>query len=209
MASVLRVLVPGLCMFCVQCGASQAPARGAWTAQAGSAGDGQMRPAALVAPSSRPSVTTPLSDPQIAAVLGAIVQSEIAQAHVAQGKAVSDRVGGLADSISARRFATERDLARFIAMLPQGLRRSELLARVQKDADRVTSSMAGANFDVAYVTGQIHALKRDIAVLDTRLVPDAERRELERIAKKLRADIVQDLAAARALRRQLVDGPGR
>lgn len=166
-----------------------------------------MRPAALVAPlaprDGPPEVSgaAQLTDSQIAAVLVAIVQNEIEQAHVAEGKAASDGVLDLAGVILTRRFATERDLARFISMLPRGLSQSELLARVQRDADRVTGSMAGADFDAAYVAGQIHELERDIAILDTRLVPGAQRHELERIAKKLRADIIEDLAAARALRR--------
>lgn len=155
------------------------------------------------------SISPPLTDPQNAAVLGAIVESEIDQAHIAEGKAASDGVTRFAGAIMARRSATERDLARFISMLPGGLRRSRLLERVQANADRVASGMVGADFDVVYVTGQIHEFERDIAVLDTRLVPDAQARELERIAKELRADTVEDLAAAKALRRELVGRSGR
>ena len=214
MASVLRVLLPGLCMFCVQCSASQAPSRGPLTGPPGAAGAGEMRPAALVTRPQRAgplevTTATTLTDPQIAAVLGAIVESEIAQAHLGEGRAVNDGVIDFAGSIITRRSATQRDLARFMSMLPRGLERSEVLARVQQDADRVTGSMAGADFDIAYLTGQIHEFQRDIAILDTRLVPDAERRELERIAKALRKDIVAELASARALRRELVDGAGR
>lgn len=204
MATRLRALALSLCMLCVQCGASLAPAR----SSAGPAG--KMRPAALIVPprgeSPRPFETTALTDAQIAAVLGAIVESEIAQAHLAEGKAASDGVADLAQSITKQRWATERDLAGFVSMLPRGLERSETFARVQADADRVTSSMAGFTghgFDVAYVAGQIHAFERDIAILDSQLVPEAQTREIERIAKELRADIVQDLAVAKAVRRDL------
>lgn len=169
-----------------------------------------MRPAALIVPPAPGSqapqpgaLNTTLTDSQIAGVLGAIVQSEIAQAHLAEGKAASDGVVDLVEAITKERLAIERDLAGFISMLPRGLERSAMLARVQADADRVTSGMAGDHFDLAYVTGQIHAFERDIAVLDTRLVPDAQAHELERIATELRADIVNNLAAARALRREL------
>lgn len=177
-----------------------------------------MRTAALIAqPVRRPRrpdapPTTALADPQTAAVLFAIVESEIAQAHAAEGKARSRRVAELAQAITTRRFASERDLAGFIATLSRGLEQSEMLARLGKDADRVTSSMAGttgADFDAAYLAGQIHTFERDIAVLDTRLVPDAQAHELERIARELRAGVVENLAAARALRGELVCKAGR
>jgi predicted outer membrane protein len=173
-----------------------------------------MRPAALVA-ATRPGssgagpMSTTLTDPQAAAVLVAIVQSEIEQAHVAEGKAASGGVADLAAAIMAQRSATELDLAGVISMLPRGLAHSAMRERVEADADRVSSSVAGqtgADFDIAYVAGQIRAFERDIAVLDTRLVPDAQAHELQRVAKELRADTVEDLATARRLHRLLVRG---
>lgn len=171
-----------------------------------------MRPAALIAPPGSTPPEASLSDPQTAAVLVAIVESEIVQAHIAEGKAASDGVADLATAIYARRSATERDLAGFMWMLPPGTQHSGMLVRVEKDADRVTSGLAGqtgVHFDVAYIAGQIHAFERDIAVIDTRLVPDAQAHELVRIAKKLRADLVEDLAAARTLRGKFVRKAGR
>ncbi len=130
-------------------------------------------------------------------------------AKAPSGRAASGGVAELAAVITAQRSATEIDLASFISMLPRGLAHSAMRQRVEADAERVSSSMAGqtgADFDIAYVAGQIRAFERDIAVLDTRLVPDAQARELERVAKELRADIVEDLATARTLHRLLIRG---
>lgn len=218
MTTTRYALVLPLCMLCVQCGAAQesAPVR---TAPASAEAEPEMRPAALIVPPTWRAeppegavVNTALNDAQTAGVLDAIVQTELAQARVAGRKARSYRVAELAAVIITRRSATEQDLAGFTSMLPRGTEQSGLLTRVRADAHRVTGTMAsltGSDFDMAYVAGQIRQFSRDIIVLDTRLIPDAQAPELERIAKELRNAIIDNLAAAKALRNELIRKAGR
>lgn len=213
----MRALLLPLCMLCVQCGATQTPAP--QVPEEGAGAEQEMRPAALVAPPTfRPeepegeAVSATLNDAQTAGVLHAMVQTQVAQARVAARKADNYRVAELAAVIITRRDTTERDLAGFMSTLPDGAEDSQLLTRVQTEAQGVSGAMAtltGSAFDMAYVAGQIRELQHSLIVLDTRLVPDAEAPELQRIAKELRAATIDNLAAARALRNELIGGARR
>ncbi len=219
MTTTKYALVLPLCMLCVQCGAAQESMPARTSPTTAEAGQG-MRPAALITPptfSPEPPEgaelnNAALNDGQTAGVIDAIVQSQLAQARVAGSKSGNYRVNELAAVIVTRRTATEKDLAGFKSTLPDGLQDSDLLTRVRADAASVTGTMTaltGSAFDMAYVAGQIREFQNAIVVLDTRLIPDAQALELKRIATELRDAIVQNLAAAKALRTELIESGGR
>ncbi len=211
---ITRALLVPLSMLCVQCGASQASEPGSRTPASE-----EMRPAALVAPPilrAEPpdgeTNSTPLNDAQTAAVLSAIIQSQIAQANVAGPRANSDRVAKLAAVIITRRTNVQRELDNYIAALPHGAEDSTLRRRVQADAQGVTDTMTrlnGIGFDAAYVGGQIREFEHALEILDTRVIPVTHSVELQRIASELQNALVQNLAAARALQRELVHNAGQ
>lgn len=210
----MRAAVLPLSVLCVQCGAAQKPPSRAPMARATPAAEPVMRPAALTLPptpqATRPA-TEPLTDAQIAAVLAAINQSEIAQAHVAGSKSADLRVDELAAVIITLRSGLQTELASYTSALRLEPENSDLLTRVTADADDVTSTMTpltGADFDVAYLDGQIREGEHAIDVLDTQLIPEARAPEIKRLGMSVRWAIRQDLDAARALRRELV-GTGR
>ncbi len=177
-----------------------------------------MRPAALVAPPimraelpEGETINKRLNDAQMAAVMSAIIQTQIGQANVARGKTESNRVAEFAVAMIPPRRAIARDLEAFTKKLPEGAENSELLARVHDDAQSVTGSMVtltAVAFDGAYIGGQISEFQHALVLLDTR-IPDVQSPELRSIATHLRNTLVKNLAEARALRTALVGAGGR
>lgn len=157
-------------------------------------------------PNDRPAASAVRSDADIAAVTSALNAGEIEQAEIARTKARAPDV----QSFATHMIADHSDAQRRQTALFNGLGIKPLENDVSRaltaEAGAVTTSLreeAAGAFDAAYMDSQVKMHQRGLQVLETQLIPLAERPEVRAELQRTRDAVAHHLAQAQTLRASL------
>ena len=147
------------------------------------------------------------SDAEIAAVASTLNMGEIQQAEIAQAKAQSPEIKSFAQHMISEHGNAERRQAALLGGLGVAPQENEVSRAIRAEAGAMTASLRdqppGPSFDRAYADSQVAMHQRGLQVLDTQLIPKAERPELRQELVQTRASVARHLAQAQALQASL------
>jgi putative membrane protein len=150
-----------------------------------------------------PPAPEPLADPQIAAVTQAANQAEVEQAKIAQKKAKHARVKKFAAMMIKHHGDAQKKQDKLAKKLTLTVEDSPALAELkssnQSTLEKLESTNAGPDFDMAYMNAQVEAHQKVLDVIDKQLLPNAQNEELKTLITELRPVIEAHLTEAREI----------
>lgn len=148
----------------------------------------------------------PLSDGQIAAIAGAANKSELAAAKSAISKTTNPDVRRFADMMITDHTKVDGEATALFAKLDVQPTPGDISAKIDRDATAAAMKLdaaTGADFDKAYVDGQVAAHQQVLDLLETQLIPSAHAPELAALLTSVRTSVQAHLTMAKALQSQL------
>ena len=146
------------------------------------------------------------TDPQIAAILVAANDADIATAKLAKRKSKDPAVLAFADQMIADHEAANEKVRKLLTGAERGLEPSETSRAMAREHDATMQRLAaleGAAFDRAYVEQEVLVHGKVLDTIDRALVPSARAPELAAVLAEVRPVIDAHLAHARKLQEQL------
>jgi putative membrane protein len=157
-----------------------------------------------------PPAPEPLQDPQIAAVTQAAHQAEVEQAKIAQKKAKHARVKKFAAKMIKDHGAAQKKQDKLVKKLSLTVGDSPALAELtssnQSALEKLETTNAGPDFDMAYMNAQVEAHQKVLDMIDKQLLPNAQNEELKTLLTEIRPVIEAHLTEAREIT-GLLTGP--
>jgi putative membrane protein len=150
--------------------------------------------------------STSLSDDQILYVLHAANLAEMDQARMAQKKAKNGRVkrfAGMMLKDHGEADAKGNDVAKKVNA---SLAPSETSKRLESDAKQVSSNIAtpkGADFDRAYIDGQVKEHRALLEAIDREFLPAVRSSDLKELLQTVRASVDNHLKEAEQIQKGL------
>jgi putative membrane protein len=150
--------------------------------------------------------STALSDDQILYVLHAANLAEMDQARMAQKKAKNGRVkrfAGMMLKDHGEADAKGNDVAKKVNA---SLTPSETSKRLESDAKQVSSNIAtpkGADFDRAYIDGQVKEHRALLEAIDREFLPAVRSSEVKELLQTVRASVDNHLKEAEQIQKGL------
>lgn len=147
-----------------------------------------------------------LSDADIAAILSAINTAELQQAQIALQSAQLPEVIAFARAMAIMHGDAEQRGSALFAQLGISPRQNPVSEALTAEATAFTASFGEASdgsFDRTYILSQIGMHERGLSVIDTQLLPSAQRPEVRAELERARAMIVEHLERARQILRSM------
>jgi putative membrane protein len=149
-----------------------------------------------------------MTDEQIASVTDAANTAEIEQAKVAKKNAKNARVKKFAAMVSTDHTEAkekQKKLLVKIAVIPtQSSMAAELESGSKQKLEEI-KSLKGAEFDRAYIDGQVQVHQKLLDALDQQLIPGAKNDEFKALLGDMRAKIAAHLEEAKEIQQMLAD----
>jgi putative membrane protein len=146
--------------------------------------------------------TESLSDAQIAAIAGAINESEVEQAKIAIDETKNDAVKRFAETMIEHHSQAVKDVDELETRVGLEPADSRLLAQLRVEAKATEDKLddtEDASFDKLYMTAQVDMHRKALDTLDGKLIPQARNAELKQLLQTLRPRIASHLEMARAI----------
>ena len=125
---------------------------------------------------------TNLTDPEIASIAVVANQIDISYAEIAKGKSKDAEVLKFAETMAADHKAVIDQAVALVTKLGVTPKDNAVSKQLQADAEKTKTSLAsksGAAFDKAYIDNEVAYHRTVISVLETRLIPESENKELK------------------------------
>lgn len=126
--------------------------------------------------------TAKLTDPEVASIAVVANQVDISYAELAKQKSKNAEVLKFAGTMATDHKAVIDQAVALATRLGVTPKDNAISKQLQADAEKTRkslSSKSGAAFDKAYIDNEVAYHKAVIAVLETRLIPESENRELK------------------------------
>ncbi|HKH59663.1 MAG TPA: DUF4142 domain-containing protein [Flavitalea sp.] len=125
---------------------------------------------------------TKLTDPEIASIAVVANQIDISYAELAKGKSKDAEVLKFAETMATDHKSVIDQAVALVTKLGVTPKDNDVSKQLQADAEKTRKSLAstsGAAFDKAYIDNEVAYPKGVISVLESRLIPESENRELK------------------------------
>lgn len=125
---------------------------------------------------------TKLTDPEVASIAVVANQIDISYAELAKQKSKDAEVLKFAATMATDHKAVIDQAVALATRLGVTPKDNAVSKQLQADAEKTRKSLAaksGASFDKAYIDNEVAYHKAVIAVLETRLIPESENKELK------------------------------
>src|SRR5829696_2233135 len=125
---------------------------------------------------------TKLTDPEIASIAVTANQIDISYAELAKGKSKDAEVLKFAETMATDHKAVIDKAVALVTKLGVTPKDNAVSKQLQADAEKTRKSLAsksGKAFDKAYIDNEVAYHKGVISVLESRLIPESENRELK------------------------------
>lgn len=123
-----------------------------------------------------------LTDPEIASIAVVANQIDISYAEIAKAKSKDAEVLKFAETMATDHKAVIDQAVALVTKLGVTPKDNAVSKQLQADAEKTRKSLAsksGAAFDKAYIDNEVAYHKAVISVLETRLIPESENKELK------------------------------
>lgn len=169
--------------------------------------DSAAAPVAEAAPASAPSApASTVTDPQIAAIVVAANDVDIAAGELAKQRGTDPRVKEFAqrmitDHTGVNKAAT--DLVTRLGVTPEPNATSQKLTSDGEASRTTLQGQSGAAFDKAYVDQEVAYHQAVLDAIDQTLIPNAQNAELKALLEQTRPAVAAHLDHAKQLQTQL------
>lgn len=125
---------------------------------------------------------TKLTDPEVASIAVVANQIDISYAELAKTKSKDAEILKFAETMAKDHKAVIDQAVALVTKLQVTPKDNAVSKQLQSDADKTRKSLAsksGAAFDKAYIDNEVAYHKAVIGVLESRLIPESENKELK------------------------------
>lgn len=156
---------------------------------------------------SEPATTSPVTDPQIAAIVVAANTVDIKAGELAQSKTTNPKIRQFADTMVRDHTAVNRaavELVTKLGVTPEENETSRSLTSSGEQTRERLGGLTGKEFDTAYIDNEVTYHATVIKALDDTLIPNAKNAELKALLIKVRPSFVTHLQHAEQLKASMV-----
>ena len=164
-------------------------------------------PAATNFVMSQPATTSPVTDPQIAAIVVAANTVDIKAGELAQSKTTNPKIKQFADTMVRDHTAVNKaavELVTKLGVTPEENETSGSLTSSGEQTRERLGGLTGKEFDIAYIDNEVTYHATVIKALDDTLIPNAKNAELKALLIKVRPSFVTHLQHAEQLKASMV-----
>ena len=155
---------------------------------------------------SEPATTSPVTDPQIAAIVVAANTVDIKAGELAQSKTTNPKIKQFADTMVRDHTAVNKaavELVTKLGVTPEENETSRSLTSSGEQTRERLGGLTGKEFDIAYIDNEVTYHATVIKALDDTLIPNAKNAELKALLIKVRPSFVTHLHHAEQLKASL------
>ena len=155
---------------------------------------------------SEPATTSPVTDPQIAAIVVAANTVDIKAGELAQSKTTNPKIKQFADTMVRDHTAVNKaavELVTKLGVTPEENETSRSLTSSGEQTRERIGGLSGKEFDTAYIDNEVTYHATVIKALDDTLIPNAKNAELKALLIKVRPSFVTHLHHAEQLKASL------
>jgi len=152
---------------------------------------------------SEPATTSPVTDPQIAAIVVAANTVDIKAGELAQSKTTNPKIKQFADTMVRDHTAVNKaavELVTKLGVTPEENETSRSLTSSGEQTRERLGGLTGKEFDIAYIDNEVTYHATVIKALDDTLIPNAKNAELKALLIKVRPSFVTHLQHAEQLK---------
>jgi len=156
---------------------------------------------------SEPATTSPVTDPQIAAIVVAANTVDIKAGELAQSKTTNPKIKQFADTMVRDHTAVNKaavDLVTKLGVTPEENETSRSLTSSGEQTRERIGGLSGKEFDTAYIDNEVTYHATVIKALDDTLIPNAKNAELKALLIKVRPSFVTHLQHAEQLKASMI-----
>ena len=156
---------------------------------------------------SRPATTSPVTDPQIAAIVVAANTVDIKAGELAQSKTTNPKIKQFADTMVRDHTAVNKaavELVTKLGVTPEENETSRSLTSSGEQTRERLGGLTGKEFDIAYIENEVTYHATVIKALDDTLIPNARNAELKALLIKVRPSFVTHLQHAEQLKASMI-----
>jgi putative membrane protein len=149
-----------------------------------------------------------LSDEQVAAVMDAANESEIAQAKIAQKNAKNAKVKKFAAMMITDHTQAKQKQKKLLTkanVTPSDNMLSTQLKTESEQKVEDLKALKGADFDRAYMDAQVDAHRKVLEALDGQLIPSVQDAEYKAMLSEVRGKVASHLEQAKEIQQALLD----
>lgn len=154
-----------------------------------------------------PATRSPVTDPQIAAIVVAANTVDIKAGELAQSKTTNPKVKQFADTMVRDHTAVNKAAVELVTKLevtPEENETSRSLTSSGEQTRERLGGLTGKEFDIAYIDNEVTYHATVIKALDDTLIPNAKNAELKALLIKVRPSFVTHLQHAEQLKAAMV-----
>ncbi len=182
-----------------------APSQGEQMTPASGTGQSQEAPAAEP-PAATPPAPVPLTDQEIFKVIDLANTAEVDQAKLAQTKAKNTKVKNFAAKMISHHGKAKEKGSKLSTKLGVTPAESTASTQLKSDADAMMATLKSApaaDFDEAYINGQVQEHQKVLSALDEKLIPNAKDSELKALLQDMRSTVESHLKEAAQIEAEL------
>ena len=156
---------------------------------------------------SEPATTSPVTDPQIAAIVVAANTVDIKAGELAQSKTTNPKIKQFADTMVRDHTAVNKaavELVTKLGVTPEENETSRSLTSSGEQTRERLRGLTGKEFDIAYIDNEVTYHATVIKALDDTLIPNAKNAELKALLIKVRPSFVTHLQHAEQLKASMI-----
>jgi putative membrane protein len=156
---------------------------------------------------SEPATTSPVTDPQIAAIVVAANTVDIKAGELAQSKTTNPKIKQFADTMVRDHTAVNKaavELVTKLGVTPEENETSQSLTSSGEQTRERLGGLTGKEFDIAYIDNEVTYHATVIKALDDTLIPNAKNAELKALLIKVRPSFVAHLQHAEQLKASMI-----
>jgi len=147
-----------------------------------------------------------MSDANIAAALVAANDIDVQNGQLAQSKARSSAVKQFAQMMVSTHSAAKTKTTQLTGQIGISPEPNDMISQLQMQANAKRDSLrslSGANFDRAYMDGEIAMHQQVLDLIDQQLLPNAQNADLKALVQQMRPVIAQHLDHAKTVESQM------
>ena len=147
-----------------------------------------------------------LTDPEVAAIAVTANEIDISYAELAKTKSKDAEILKFAETMAKDHKAVIDQAVALVTKLKVTPKVNSLSKQLQSDAEKTRKSLAsksGAEFDKAYIDNEVAYHKAVLGVLESRLIPESDNRELKDLLSNVLPAFKAHLAHAEMVQKNL------
>ena len=148
---------------------------------------------------------TKLTDPEVASIAVVANQIDIDYAEIAKKKSKDGEILQFAETMAKDHKAVIDQAVALVTKLSVTPKDNALSKQLQSDAEKTRkslSSKSGKDFDKAYIDNEVAYHKAVIAVVESRLIPESENKELKDLLQNVMPALKAHLAHAEMVQKK-------